>query len=251
MADIDSLHELDGDKRWERLRNLTLELSRLQNSYNRSRWAALAWAKWNDRFLGPEDYGNDREETRQPDQNPAADSSPTDKIEPRAPSQQAEIKPNQTTSTEGRVDDIVRVKRVIYHRKGCGCVCRTCHPETGDYPYAEAIRDTTGAKEYGAQCFWREEIFIITIPTECDCPCDECEQPDLGRVGAAAPPHIPSHAHSVRPTPENNPTHAQPAIGPICPPSPIEITRLDPVADFLRQVARRKSAQCHENENTL
>jgi hypothetical protein len=70
MADLDSLYQLKGEERWNRLRSLTHELTRLQSAYNRSRWAELAWTKWNDRFLGPNDY--DRGETTTPE-NPTLD----------------------------------------------------------------------------------------------------------------------------------------------------------------------------------
>ncbi|HWD92110.1 MAG TPA: hypothetical protein VG938_07145 [Verrucomicrobiae bacterium] len=48
--DLESLDDAkDRNQRWQRLRELARELARLQNGYNRSRWAELAWTKWNDR----------------------------------------------------------------------------------------------------------------------------------------------------------------------------------------------------------
>ncbi len=62
MTDIDDLHQLKGEQRWNRLRTFTRELCRMQNAYNRSRREELAWTKWTDRFLGPNDYVEEDEE---------------------------------------------------------------------------------------------------------------------------------------------------------------------------------------------
>src|SRR4051812_19881352 len=50
MVDMDELDELRGEERWQRLRGVTRELARLQNGYNKSRWAELAWTKYNDQW---------------------------------------------------------------------------------------------------------------------------------------------------------------------------------------------------------
>jgi hypothetical protein len=71
------------------------------------------------------------------------------------------------------VDKRVYLTRSVYRRKGCGCLCRKCHPENGTYPYAEALRDAAEAKQRGVIGFWRGWTFINTDPKECGCPCAE------------------------------------------------------------------------------
>ncbi len=117
MIDLDDLHQLKGNERWERLRALTRELARLQNSFNRSRWTELEWTRWNDRFLGPDDYEPRNSEFKQNALNPPCSAechsavSPTGSRQPIAlaertetptpPPIAAEIIPNQTKSTTG------------------------------------------------------------------------------------------------------------------------------------------------------
>jgi hypothetical protein len=72
--------------------------------------------------------------------------------------------------------------------------------------------DSTEARDIGAQCFWRGRTRIITQPTECNCPCEEC-----------APPPIT-------------------LISPIRPILDAKTPNYDPCADFLRQAAHLKSA---------
>jgi hypothetical protein len=251
MVDLDSLPQHNPDQRWNRLRELTRELARLQNAYNRSRWAELAWSKWNERFLGPEDYDLSTiklSDTKLPDalRNTDSPSDSEESLEPETSSKTLEIKPDQPNSTEGEtlgppasrpaqpptsplgrvslalpvpaeIDDRVYIRRTIYHPQGCDCVCRTCHPEDSDYPYAQALQDHTEAKERGVQFFWRGRTGINTRPTKCNCPCEKCE-----------PAKFSSSA----------------TISPIRPLSPISETVLtNPNADFLRKMAHLKSAR--------
>ncbi len=282
MADMDTLHQLQGDDRLKRLRTLIGELSHLQNAYNRSRRTGLAWVKWNERFCGPDDY--DYDEEKSPTAYHPAISPPPSLISPATPPLETpnptpspalataenpektpEIKPDQTTSTSeenstypvaqtepldrheardsvslsspkggegggeeavrahgevmlgarGEVDDRIYLNRPIYHPKDCSCICHNCHPETGDYPYAEALRDSTEAQQCGVRAFWRGRTSIHTIPTECNCVCKECKP---AKPPVALPPPISSP-------------------GPIL---QIENTPFDPLADFLRQTALLK-----------
>ena len=109
MADLDDLHQLKGEARWNRLRALTRELSRMQNAYNRSRWAELAWTKWHDRVLGPDDYEYEEQEipdTKIQNSSPNTESpSPTPISDLRDANQTPEFKPIQTTSTEREVQN--------------------------------------------------------------------------------------------------------------------------------------------------
>jgi hypothetical protein len=247
MADMDTLHELRGEERSKRLRALTFDLARLQNAWNRSSWAALAWSKWNERFLGPDDYKNDKDQEETKTQTPATPSNadlqsavspncirqavataeistPAHATETQNTTKTPEIKPHQTASIGGesqfensldiecsqpREEELVYLRRPIYHHQPCGHVCRQCHPDTSDYPYAEALKDSTEAHAQGVQAFWRDKTMIITQPTECHCPCHECN-PQL----------------SI------SPIHSLPEV---------TIDTSDPCADFLRQAALRRS----------
>jgi hypothetical protein len=261
MADKDSLHELTREDRIKRLRTLTADLSRLQNAYTRSRWAALAWLKWNERFCGPEDYENPKPARH----NPAPQARESHENQPPTPAAEDAVKPSQTTSTTGapvtlpdygqpiepavspplkadespadpalktdgeaaltaqRKEPRFWVTRIIYHRKRCGCVCHTCHPDDSEYPYAQAVQDDAEATKRGLLVFLREYTSICTVPEECQCHCEECD-----------PAPVVSPPRPLTPIPE--------------PKDRLEIQRLDPLADFLRQAARRKS-QMHYNQN--
>ena len=134
LIDLDDLHQLKGNDRWERLRFLTRELARLQNSFNRSRWTELEWTRWNDRFLGPDNYEPRNSEFKQNVLNPPRSAechsavSPTGSRPPVALAERtetptptpisqlpssigAEIIPNQTKSTTGEVNNGTSVPR--------------------------------------------------------------------------------------------------------------------------------------------
>jgi hypothetical protein len=95
-----------------------------------------------------------------------------DVLEGRAP-KIAPPKPKPEPPEKKEVDKRVYLTRSVYRRKGCGCVCRTCHPENGVYPYAEALKDAAEAKQRGVIAFWRGWTSINTDPKECECPCAE------------------------------------------------------------------------------
>jgi hypothetical protein len=242
MVDMDSLHKKDDKQRWNRLRELTRELVRLQNAYNRSRWAELAWTKRNDQF-------EDIPESSQEPEHASQSEPPPSTLDPRLPTP---ITVDQGVSNgEGETDKRVWVTRVIHRRKGCGCICRNCHPDDGEYPYAEAIRDAAEAKQRGALCFWRGLLCINTEPTDCDCVCVDCENgkrrngasapPGMGRDGALAP-SAPRPAAQLPEPPkaERQPSNEadQEKVRTLEKAEPNERTaRVDPVADFLRQTA--------------
>lgn len=266
-VDLDSLSRLKGNQRAVRMLKLTLNLSRLQNAYNRSRSSLLAWAKWNHRFLIRQDYQNfPRQEKNpppfasrpEPDQNATASS-------PSAP------QPFRNDSTADKVPEkrIYHV-RTIYHRKGCGCICHDCHPDDGPYPYAEAVKDHAAAKETGALCYDRGNVSINTQPIECYCPCNDCD-PDraaqqrsplldpahiipanISPVKIPAPnpppPQTPSTSGIQFPTSDASPVQGDETAGKSPNPDPISDpknqpapARYDPSADFLRQAAHRKT----------
>jgi hypothetical protein len=177
MVDLDDLHQLKGNDRWERLRFLTRELARLQNSFNRSRWTELEWTRWNDRFLGPDDYEPRNSEFKQNALHPPRSAechsaeSPTasppsvalaERTETPTPSpisqlpspMGAEIIPNQTKSTTGegnngapapRVDSAGRVALprdpIIRHERPASD--ESPSPTTTPPPQADSLRPLT------------------------------------------------------------------------------------------------------------
>ena len=68
------------------------------------------------------------------------------------------------------------LERRIYQVAGCGCTCRKCHPEEGEYAYWEAERDRALVKR-ARQSFVKYEDgggFHAHVE-ECDCTCERCE----------------------------------------------------------------------------
>ena len=167
FADLDALDKLEGDERWKRLRALTRELARMQHEYNRSREVELTWEKWNRQF-------DDEPDEESPEPAPAPEP---------APSKPAPVKVDQTASNKYREpwqirqaeDEKIRtyLSRTIHHRR-CehGCICQSCHPKDGPYPYSEALRDQTEAVGKGVQFFSRGTVSIYITYVKCDCPCD-------------------------------------------------------------------------------
>ena len=109
MADLDDLHKLKGEARSKRLRTLTRELTRMQYAYNQSRWTELAWTKWSDRFLGPDDYEKDEPQSTTAKISDSPTRTPiSDLRDPNPPTLSTsikthEIKPIQSNSL-GRED---------------------------------------------------------------------------------------------------------------------------------------------------
>ena len=121
---LEHLHEItDRNQRWQRLRELSRELARLQHGFNHSRSVELAWTKRNDQF-------QDTDDTITPPTPPAAPAP-----------------------------DIV--DRAMYHRRcGRGCVCPDCHPEDGPYPYSQAVQDAKIHAEHYSPCWIRGNVRI-------------------------------------------------------------------------------------------
>jgi hypothetical protein len=85
VADLDALPKLRGQKRSCSLHNLIRDLARLQHGYNHNRRTRLAWTKWTERFLTPDDYRARR------------DPSPIASATPETPNQKPETPLNLTT----------------------------------------------------------------------------------------------------------------------------------------------------------
>ena len=230
MADFDSLHQLQGQDRFQRLCALTRQLTRLQDSFNRSRWSALAWTRWNERFFGPANYDHRlglAEKDAPPPQRPVP-PAPTPISDSRSPNS-PEIKPIQTNSTEGggppKDQEVHRpawIIRNIGHHQGCGCICKHCHPESSDYPYHEAVADQNEAKRLGTLKIWRGLTALYIRPTKCDLPCaahpSSAPRPTNPEPGRIALPRDPIIRHAeVR---DENPSVPLPEMSPAIPPDP-------------------------------
>jgi hypothetical protein len=160
-ADLDGLDDLkDSDTRWQRLRELTRELARLQNGYNRSRWAELAWLKYND-------TGNSctTVSPAQRDEPSTLDSRPS------TPTPFAPVVPCRALSYRGNQTRYV-------HHAHCGCVCRKCHSEDGPYPYWDAERDSAARKSSELVQRENSETFRLHY-WPCDCTCQRCDSQGL------------------------------------------------------------------------
>jgi hypothetical protein len=157
-ADMDGLDDMkNSDARWQRLRELTRELARLQNGYNHSRWAQLAWTKWNDEPSSESDYEPENE-------NP----------EPKT----AEIQPEIPAVVPDRARSYGGVQERYVHHAHCGCVCRKCHPEDGPYPYWDAERDAAACKKCEIVEPENAETYRVDC-WPCDRTCQRCDSQGL------------------------------------------------------------------------
>jgi DNA-binding transcriptional MerR regulator len=150
----------DRNQRWQRLREISRELARLQHGFNHSRTVELAWTKHNQPFAA----------------EPVNSSQPQSTHPPVTPAHQSQTAESEMTPPTSPTPTIETVDRHIYHRR-CrrGCVCPDCHPEDGEYPYTQAVKDNQTHESHsspywirGLQCFWIHH-------SDCDCDCD-CEK---------------------------------------------------------------------------
>jgi hypothetical protein len=250
MADLDSLQKLRDEKRTQYLHNLVRDLARLQNSYNRSRWAALAWEKWNDRFLGPDDYVYDEPETPKSKPDPSATALATVETRNATPCVPIPVVPDRTQSQATPPHDSQLKKphdpfnRIYHTRCACGQPCPKCHAMDSDYPLDEVLRDQQFYRENGARNPYDRHGYPKHLMNyDCDCFCDRCAQKATSSLsadslpGREALPRLPILLHA--PVREENP---QPSIDPLRPLSPSSPTALDPRSDFLRKMSHLKSA---------
>jgi hypothetical protein len=239
MADFDGLHQLEGHDRFQRLCALTRQLTRLQDSFNRSRWSALAWTRWNERFCGPANYDRKfrvAEKDAPPPQRPV---SPNTADSPQ-------IKPIQTNSTAGGTRPEEKefnrrpwLIRNITHHKSCGCICKQCHPEGSNYPYQEALADHNESKQRGTLKIWRNLTTLYIRHFECNCPCPD-HAPSPPRPTAESDNTATRNTeHETRNT--QLPTIPQP-LSPISPTSPrVPLAPPAPPYDSIAECLRRIS----------
>jgi len=234
VTDLDALQKLHGEKRLEQMRNLVRDLARLQNAYNRSRWADLAWNKYNDTLplANPSDPQTANSQLPTPILTPSSTPVVPDRAESQAaPPDEGEPKPNATG-------------QFVLHFTNCNCnePCPKCHAPDSDYPHEDAVRDHRYYRKHFRYPHDRHgrERFLINVT--CDCHCDRC----TGKInGSATLPCCPitHHAEScdetssaqIHPTPLLNP---EAIVSPISPGKPIA---LDPRSDFLRKMSHLKS----------
>jgi hypothetical protein len=244
-ADLDDLPKLRGEKRSQYLHNLVRDLARLQNSFNRSRWAELAWTKYND-SLPPE---------------PEPDLPGTAGVPPASPCPSTSVAPGCTQSQVGDVCDSKPkrpynpFKSVHYTRCDCNDPCPKCHASDSEYPVDEVLRDKKFRKEHGVDACDRYGDSKLLMNFDCDCFCDRCAEKmaapipsplcgDLnpGRVALPRNPII----HHAEARDENSTTilTPQPAI------TPIALPTYDPRADFLRKMAHLKKQREPNSPNS-
>ena len=161
-SDLESLDDAKNpDQRWQRLRELSRELVRLQNGYNRSRWADLAWTKWN--------------------ANSGTGVSPvSSELETESPKLET-----NTLVVSDRAKSCGTEFRFLHHAP-CGCVCRKCHSENGPYPYWDAERDA--AQRTSGNLVQKNDGDSFYLQNwNCDCTCKRCDSKN-GRPEADGKP---------------------------------------------------------------
>ena len=250
MADFDSLQKLRGEDRSRNLHNLVRDLARLQNSFNRSRWAELAWTKYTERFLGPNDYKH--EEEKAPDKLPTR--SPISDLPTPSPS--TSVVPDGTQSCAGDPHDSdskppYNPIKIIHHTKcECGEPCPKCHAPDSEYPLDEVLRDKQYYTKHSRNPHDRHGNPRHLMNYDCDCFCDRCAEKTATIMpptphadtepGRVALPRDPIFRHA-EPRDENPAiiSTPEPPVTPTVPLSPISSVLL---ADFSRRMALLKTA---------
>ena len=207
MADLDSLQNLRGEKRSQYLHSLIRDLARLQNSYNRSRWAELAWTKYNGALPCDLDAPSDLTPPTSPLSPPTA-----------TPSTSTSVVPDRAQSCNGSPHDSAAKPprdpfQIIRHTKcHCGEPCPKCHAPDSDYPLDEVLRDKQYYKKYSYHPHDRHGYPKHLINCDCDCFCDRCAEKNAASAlradstGRVAPPRDPI----IRPEPmasDESPKH--------------------------------------------
>ena len=262
-VDLDAAQKLRGERRIDRMNHLVRNLSRLQNAYNRSRWADLAWTKYNDGFdsgtgtcraealakanppvrtsvpsalathNSPPTTSNAQPETA--GVPPAHSSALTPRPSPLNPSS---VVPDRAPSQalppdEGEPKPDGNGMYVLHFTK-CNChePCPTCHAPDSDYPLEDAIRDHRYYRKYFHYPRDRHGKQRFLINVICDCPCTRCADAE---PGMAALPRCPiihhEHPASDEKLPPPNSTPPPPTVNPS-----IHLT------DFSRRLARLQTS---------
>ena len=247
MADLDGLQKLGGEQRTQYLHNLVRDLARLQNAYNRSRWSALAWTKYNDTPGSASPSARTVPPARCPD--PKLETSMA--VVPNRAESQAVAPDDSEPKPDGN-------GMYVLHFTNCDCdePCPKCHAPDSDYPLDEALPDYQFKKKHFRNPRDRhgKERFLINVA--CDCFCDRCAEKINGvRPSPAAATSPAKPAANLPPLTSEKPltsenrcardghTLEQPPVSPTIPISPISPIPLDPHADFLRKMAHLKSLQ--------
>jgi len=238
MTDLDSVQKLRGEKRSRQMHHLVCDLARLQNSYNRSRWAALAWLKYKD--IHP-DEPSDLPLPRRIEAE-AGTPSVELKTSNATPSTPTSVVPDGAGSQAMDPDDPEPKPNgngmYVLHFTDCSCdePCPQCHAPDSDYPLEDAIRDDRYYRKHHRYPCDRhgKERFLINVV--CACPCDRCaEKTSAGSIALPLDPII----HQAESLDEN------PSVG-TTPPPPSPIRQISPIppiqlTDFRRKMSHLKS----------
>jgi hypothetical protein len=231
-ADLDDLPKLRGEKRSQYLHNLVRDLARPQNSFNRSRWAELAWTKYND-SLPPEP---------EPEAPETADVTPSTSIT---------VAPDCTQSQAGESCDSKPkrpynpFKSVYYTRCDCNDPCPKCHAPDSEYPVDEVLRDKKFRKEHGVDPCDRYGDSKLLMNFDCDCFCDRCAEKMAAPIPSPVAQAFQPAGSGDFPVPSPSTAHDKNSTTIPTPQPSITTTALptyDPRADFIRKMAHLKSA---------
>jgi hypothetical protein len=175
-AELHTLDEVkDRAERWKQVREVSRELARLQNAYNRSRWAELALLKA-EGVENPSSFAEASAGTKA-----VADGTEDGQsaIEQRTGNSGANGDREISNEEEPVVPDSARWRegwRRYVHWAPCGCMCRKCHSKDGPYPYWEAERDAVMRRKDPTDRVTNErgESYLVD-EWGCDCTCARCD----------------------------------------------------------------------------
>jgi hypothetical protein len=253
--DLETLHDAKNQKdRWQRLRELSRELARLQNGYNRSRWAELAWTKWNDRF-------NDGTVSDEPESSELANDTTSTNTQNATRNTQHEprntppVVPDRAQSHGGDPHDSNSptpeptrpgsgMDVIHFTRCDCDDPCPKCHAPDSECPLDEAIRDRQFKKQHGDNPCDRHGKPKFLINCFCDCFCDRCAEkteanPTLPM--ATAPNAEPARSVDFPVPGYQSPISNEP--NPINPNPQPPLSPISPLSDHSRRMALLKSNQ--------
>jgi hypothetical protein len=170
---LNDAHKIaDANKRWQRLREVSRDLARLQHGYNHSRRVELSFKKWNHE-MGCDEPGPEAPPASSPQPGSASlsvEASAKSDVPPASPSSESDstVQASPTESRQKNPALAPRTIRTIYQRRcGYGCICKDCHPDDGEYPYAQAVKDHEHHRDQ-EYCHQQNAIFVNA---DCDCYC--------------------------------------------------------------------------------
>jgi len=207
--DLEYLHDLaNREERSKRLHLIARDLARLQNAFNHSKRVELEITKRNDRYAG-DDSGTGilpvPTQQEAGEENGACNRRGNEADSQTVKPSQGESSPATPVSPPTKPKLPTVIKNIRHRQCSRGCVCQECHPDDGDYPYAQALQDDQAKQPHSSDYWTRGNTHWLVFHTDCPCYCHDCatrdHQPSPGTAGVP-----PARAINNPTTPSQSPT---------------------------------------------